>query len=140
MSEGLADRHALLLTVAAADIDDLDHVSNLVYLRWVLDAARAHSDARGFDHAAYRRLGGIFNVRRHEIDYLAPGRLGDRVEVSTWVDPWKRAWCERRTEIVRVDDGRALARAVTTWAFVDLASGRPTRIPDELRAAFERRP
>ena len=26
MSEGLADRHALLLTVAAADIDDLDHL------------------------------------------------------------------------------------------------------------------
>ena len=129
-------RHALIVTAAADDIDELDHVSNLVYLRWVLDAALAHSAAAGWDHAAYRRLGAVFVVRRHEIDYLAPVVAGDRVEVTTWVDAWKLASCVRRTELRRVGDGTAVARAATTWAFIGLDGGRPRRIPDELRAPF----
>ncbi len=117
------------------DIDELDHVSNLVYVRWVLEVARAHSDARGWDHAAYRRLGAIWVVRRHEVDYLQPARRDERVRVTTWVEPWKRVSCVRCTEIVG-DDGRMLARASTTWAFVDLATRRPTAIPDALQQAF----
>lgn len=136
MSTKEAERYSMALDVVEEHIDELDHVSNLVYLQWVLDVARAHSDARGFDHAAYRALGGIFNVRRHEIDYLVPARLGDRIELTTWVDPWKRAWCVRRTEIARAEGGPLLARAATTWVFVDLQTRRPTRIPDALRTAF----
>ena len=33
--------------------------------------------------------------------------------------------------------GGLLAKAETLWAFVNLATGRPTRIPPELQAAFE---
>ena len=136
MTGPVPDRHAIRLQVSPADIDALDHVSNLVYVRWILDVARAHSDARGLDQANYRALGGIFNVRRHEIDYLSPGRAGEEVEVATWVDPWKRAWCIRQTEITRVRDQTVLVRAATTWVFVDFSSGRPVRIPEEVRAAF----
>ena len=78
----MPQRHALTITAAADDIDELGHVSNLVYLRWVLDAALAHSAAAGWDHAAYRRLGAVFVVRRHEIDYLAPVVAGDEVVVD----------------------------------------------------------
>jgi len=129
-------RHALTITAAADDIDELAHVSNLVYLRWVLDAALAHSAAAGWDHAAYRRLGAVFVVRRHEIDYLVPVVAGDEIVVTTWVDAWKLASCVRRTELVRAGDGAVVARAATTWAFIGHEGGRPKRIPDELRAAF----
>ncbi|MBK8235885.1 MAG: acyl-CoA thioesterase [Deltaproteobacteria bacterium] len=128
-------RHTIEVVPADDDIDELDHVSNLVYLRWVLEVARAHSDGRGWDHAAYRRLGAIWVVRRHEVDYLQPARRDERVRVTTWVEPWKRVSCVRCTEIVG-DDGRMLARASTTWAFVDLATRRPTAIPDALQQAF----
>jgi acyl-CoA thioester hydrolase len=60
----------------AADIDELGHVSNLVYLRRVLDVAMAHTRARGWDYEQYRALGAIFMVRRHEIDYIAQVTLG----------------------------------------------------------------
>ena len=33
-------------------------------------------------------------------------------------------------------DGQLLATAETNWAFVDLASGKPMRIPSEIAAAF----
>lgn len=130
------DRHTIVVVPTPADIDDLAHVSNLVYLRWVLEAARAHSDARGWDPAAYRELGATWVVRRHEIDYLRSAKLGDAIAVTTWVDSWKRVSCVRCTEIAMQRDGAMVARAATTWAFVELDGGRPTRVPDVLIAKF----
>jgi len=132
---GAPDRYTHVVVATLADIDELEHVSNLVYLRWVLDVARAHSDARGWDPAAYRRLGATWVVRRHEIDYVRSAKLGDEIAVTTWVEAWKRVSCIRRTELA-LRDGSPLARAATTWAFVELGGGRPTRVPDELVSRF----
>ena len=41
------------IVAEAADIDELGHVSNLVYVRWVLDVAMGHSRSLGWDHAQY---------------------------------------------------------------------------------------
>lgn len=126
--------HAVI--VAADDIDELDHASNVVYVRWVQEAAIAHSTAVGLDLAAYRALGGVFVVHRHEIDYLRPAVLADRLAVDTRVVALGPATSERRTEILRARDGALLARARTRWAFLDLRRGRPSRIPDRVRACF----
>lgn len=134
-SDPATQRFTITIVAEPDDIDELDHVSNLVYLRWALDAARAHTDARGWDHAAYRRLGATWVVRRHEIDYLSATKLGETITVTTWIDSRKRASCVRRTDLV-ASDGRVLACLATTWAFVDLATGRPTRIPDEVSVMF----
>jgi acyl-CoA thioester hydrolase len=127
-------RFTMPITAAAADIDELGHVSNLVYVRWILDVATAHSRALGWDHARYRELGAVFVVRRHEIDYVAQVREGEVLAGETWVDGWRLASCVRRTELRR--GAQVVARGATTWAFISLASGRPQRIPDELRALF----
>jgi acyl-CoA thioester hydrolase len=130
----MAERFAIPILPVAADIDELGHVSNLVYLRWVADVAMAHSRARGWDYPQYRALGAVFMVRRHEIDYIAQVTLGQTLSAETWVDSWKLASCVRKTELLR--DGKVVARAATTWAMIGLASGRPQRMPDELVAAF----
>jgi len=122
------------ITAGEADIDELGHVSNLVYLRWVLEVAMAHSRSLGWDHAHYRELGAVFVVRRHEIDYLGQVTVGQTLSAETWVDDWKQASCIRKTELIR--DGKVVARAATTWAMMSFASGRPVRIPDDLRAKF----
>lgn len=139
------------LTVGDDDIDMLGHASNIAYLRWVQDVAMAHSAAVGLGLEGYSQLGAVFVVRRHEIDYLRPVVRGERLELRTWIDRAFAAKCLRATEIVRVlspaDDGAAssassapaetvMARAMTTWGFIELATGRPTRIPDSVRVAF----
>lgn len=128
--------HRILVCPSAEDIDELDHVSNQVYLRWILQAALAHSDALGWGTAEYRRLGAVWVVRRHEIDYARATLLGEEVAVTTWVDSWKRASCVRKTELVRVADEQVVCRAATTWAFVSFAEGRPTKYPEAMRVAF----
>jgi len=130
----MAERFAIPITPAADDIDELGHVSNLVYLRWVQDVAMAHTRALGWDYAQYRALGAVFMVRRHEIDYVAQVTLGEALRAETWVDSWRLASCIRKTEILR--DGKVVARAATTWAMIGLTTGRPQRIPDELVALF----
>jgi acyl-CoA thioester hydrolase len=129
-------RFSLTIHPAADDIDELDHVSNLVYLRWLLDVAMAHSRAHGWDYADYRAYGAVFVVRRHEIDYVAPVVLGQELRAETWVEAWRGASCVRRTELIRVSDGQVVCRGATTWAFMSLSSGRPQRIPDEIRGLF----
>jgi len=130
----VTERFRFPITAMAADIDGLGHVSNLVYLRWVLEVATAHSAARGWGLAEYQRLGNVWVVRRHEIDYLGSVTEGQSLIAETWVDSWRAASCIRRTELIRGD--QVVARGATTWAFVSLVSGRPQRIPEPLRAAF----
>jgi acyl-CoA thioester hydrolase len=128
--------HTHEVTPSGEDIDGLGHVHNLVYLKWALDAALAHSRALGWDMEAYRRIGGVFVVRKHEIEYLRPAFAGETIQVTTWVETMAAASSLRRTKIVRPSDGAELARVATMWAFIDLESGRPRRIPDEIKASF----
>jgi acyl-CoA thioester hydrolase len=121
-----------------ADIDGLGHVSNLVYLRWVLEAALAHSTAAGLDEAAYVSRGQGWVVRRHEIDYLRAAFEGDELTVETRVATVLAASSTRRTRILRA--GEVLARAATDWAYVDYRTGRPMRIPEDVRGRFDLEP
>jgi acyl-CoA thioester hydrolase len=127
------------IEVMEADIDMLGHASNLAYLRWVQDVAIAHSEAVGLDFEAYKKLGGVFFIRRHEIDYLRPALRGDKLEVRTWVDSAAAAKTNRRTEVKRASDGKILAKASTVWGFVDITTGRPTRIPEFIRTVFTKK-
>ncbi len=117
-------------------MDELGHANNIGYLRWMQDAAVAHSSSVGLTYARYVELGGVFVVRRHEIDYLRPALHGDELEVRTHVSNVMAAKSERHYELVRLRDEAVLSRAVTTWGFVDVTSGRPMRIPAEVYVAF----
>ena len=130
---GVFDHHH---TVAADEIDELDHVNNLHYLAWTQTAAKAHSIANGWPFARYRELGATWVVRSHAIEYLRPARLGDAVAVRTWVTEMGKIHSLRRYEIVRPADAVVLATAETRWVFVKLAGQSLTRVPEELRAAF----
>ncbi|REK11951.1 MAG: acyl-CoA thioesterase [Planctomycetota bacterium] len=123
--------------VQPAEIDRLGHVNNLVYLRWMLDAAVAHSAVQGWTAERYEQLGGGWVVRSHEIKYVEPAYDGQKVVVHTWVADMTKVSSTRRYRIVRADDERVLAKAATRWAFVDFASGTLRRIPDEVVESFE---
>lgn len=125
-----------LRTVRAEDLDRLGHVNNVVWVRFVVELAFAHSAALGWGLGDYERLGAWWIVRRHEIDYLAPALPGDEIEERTAVVAMRGARSLRRSAFHRTRDGALLVRALTEWAFVDAASQRPRRIDEALRASF----
>lgn len=125
--------YCLKLTVGPADIDDLDHVNNVVYLGWVQDAAAAHWMAVASDSL---RSQCRWVVLRHEIDYVASAVLGDELEVFTWVDTPNGPRQLRHVSIQRASDHKVLAYAQSTWVLLDPTSGRPKRISDEIVETF----
>jgi acyl-CoA thioesterase FadM len=127
------ERFELHVTVAPADIDRLGHVNNVVYLRWVQDAAVAHWNAAA---SAEARASLVWVVARHEIDYKRPALLEDAVIARTWVGKATGRAFERHTELVRAADGKLLARARTLWYPMDRHTGRPTDVSPEVRARF----
>jgi len=124
------------VTVGESDLDELGHTNNIQYVRWLQDAAIAHSAHVGLTWERYVALGGVFVVRRHEIDYLRSALRGDELEVRTHVASVMAAKSERKYEIVRLADEVVIVRALTLWGFVDTTMGRPMRIPDEIYVAF----
>src|SRR5438876_8707991 len=110
-----AHAYAHALRVAGDDIDQLGHANNVVWVRWVNDAAIAHSRSVGLGPDAYFALRVLWVVRRHDIEYLVPALPGEELEVRTWVATLRGATSLRRTDFRRTRDQRLMARAATTW-------------------------
>ncbi len=127
------ERYELTMSVAPEDIDMLDHVNNIVYLRWVQDAAVAHWTAAATDE---EKAAVYWVVVRHEIDYLRSARRGDTIIARTWVGGTVKHYFERHTEILRASDATVLARAKTLWCPIDQKSGRPTRASESIHKRF----
>lgn len=123
----------IIVPVQPADIDRQNHVNNTVYLRWVQDVATAHWEARA-PAAARETIGWV--VLRHEIDYKMPACLGDEIVLRTWVGQATRVTFERFTEMRRRSGGEFLAKARTLWVPVTATSGKPMRVPTDVRALF----
>lgn len=123
--------------VIASDLDDLQHVNNISYLKWMQSAAVEHSAIQGWPAAAYHTLGCGWVVRSHFIEYLVPARFGDEIVIRTWIADMKKVTSLRRFQIMRARDNAILARAATDWAFIDYRTGIPKRIPLEVSQAFE---
>ncbi|MFA5969971.1 MAG: acyl-CoA thioesterase [Sphingomonas sp.] len=126
-------RFSITRTATAEDIDELGHVNNAVWVKWIQDLAVAHWDAVASvqDKAAY-----IWVVTRHEIDYRGNVVLGDTVTGETWVpDLPKGARFNRHVRFIG-SDGQVKLEAVTTWALIDRPSGRLLRVRADLAAQF----
>lgn len=122
-------------TATAEDIDELGHVNNAVWVKWIQDIATAHWNAVA--HREHRDAY-LWVVTRHEIDYLGAVALGETVRGRTWVgEAPKSARFDRHVEFVG-DDGKPRVRARTTWAIIDKVSGRPLRVPPEVAEPFLR--
>ena len=122
--------------VVEDDIDQMNHVNNLQYLRWCLKAAVAHSAHVGWPTERYVEAGAGFIVREHKIKYKVPAVLGDEVVIQTWIDSLKKYSTVRKYKILRLADNRKLVEAETNWVHVNFETLELTRIPAEIKDAF----
>jgi acyl-CoA thioester hydrolase len=119
------------ILVSDADIDTNGHVNNVVFLRWVQDAAVAHWCSMA-EIQLRRSISWV--VVRHEIDYKKPALRGDSLIARTWVEEITAATTERFCEVIRQKDEVLLAKSRTIWCAVDPGTGRPRRIDPRLRS------
>lgn len=122
--------------VAADDLDELNHVNNVVYMRWMEQAAREGSAMAGWPTERYfKEAHGVWVVRKHWIEYLRDCRLGDTVEIYTWVQEFHFSMSLRRYAM-KVN-GKLCCVAATEWAYIDLKTRRASELPQALVSCFQ---
>ena len=123
----------LSITPTHADIDELGHVNNAVWVRWIQDVSTAHwrSLASAEQQADY-----IWIVTRHEIDYRGNVGTGESVIARTWLDEMPRGARFNRNVDFTNATGKIIVSAKTAWALLDRASGRLLRIRADIIEPF----
>jgi acyl-CoA thioester hydrolase len=124
--------------IPRSSIDENGHVNNVAYVQWMQDIAVEH----------YTAIGGVtaqgpdatWVVREHKIEYFLPAFAGEEIEMRTWVENLRRVRSLRKYEFVRKSDGRTLVQGETDWVFVDIKTGTPRAIPQEVSNVFVLRP
>ncbi len=122
-----------VITVQPDDIDDLGHVNNVVYLRWVQDVAAAHWTNNA---SAEMKKKYSWVVLRHEIDYRNPAFLGDKLIARTWVSSCEGVRSVRNVKFYQSASGKLVAETKTNWCLLDSQSMRPKRIEQDIISIF----
>ena len=119
--------------VPAAAIDALEHVNNLSYLQWCLDAAGKHWISKSTKQL---REDYVWVVLNHSIFYKASAFEGEELEITTWVANCEGVKSERHYKIIRLKDKKTLIEAKTIWCLLNRKKHRPTKITQEIATLF----
>lgn len=118
--------------VKPSEIDDLNHVNNVVYLQWINDVSILH-----WNSIATKAIKEKYSwvAIRHEIDYLQPAFLDDSITIKTWIESLKGVKSIRIVHIYK--DNTLLAKSKTTWCLLDAETNKITRVTGEMEQLFE---
>jgi acyl-CoA thioester hydrolase len=130
----VSSTYSKTFTIPRSSIDENGHVNNVAYVQWMQDIAVEH----------YSSIGGVsaqgpdatWVVREHKVEYLLPAFAGEEIEIRTWVENIRRVRSLRKYEFIRKSDVKTLVRGETDWVFVEIKTGRPLAIPEEVSRVF----
>ncbi len=121
------------IIVTKNDLDHLNHVNNIVYIEWILSIAKDH----------WRNL--VSNeilknyywvLLEHNIKYLLPAILNDKLRLSTYVEKTELIKSHRIVNIYNSSTNKLIAISKTQWCLINAKTNKPSRIPVEIRSAF----
>ena len=119
--------------------EDTDAGGVVYYATYLKFMERARSEwlrALGFEQDVLRDEAGVlFVVRRVEVDYLAPARFNDQIEVSVGLHEIGRASLSVKQTLSR--GPTRLVSALVTLACVDAVRFKPVKIPEPILQALD---
>lgn len=118
------------------EVDPRVHVNNAAYMVYVEDAGVRVSEAFGWPMKRFEVDGRGWFASYIRIQHMSETLFGEELQVTTFLSNVKRASLERHYLIERVEAGELAARALVWYAYADIESGRPQRMPAELLQDF----
>jgi acyl-CoA thioester hydrolase len=122
--------------------EDTDAAGIVYYANYLKFAERARTEilreAGIVQQEMARTMGIAFAVRSVSVDYILPARLDDALVVESETVEVGGATADGIQTVRRAVDGAELARLRVRLACLKLADGKPTRIPEPVRAALSR--
>tara|TARA_B100000768_G_scaffold110752_1_gene102678 strand:+ start:3058 stop:3450 length:393 start_codon:yes stop_codon:yes gene_type:complete len=122
------------ITVSKNDLDDLNHVNNIIYIRWIQEIAKFHWESLVSNDI---RKNYYWVLLEHQIKYLHPAFLGDKIKIKTYIEKTGGIKSNRIVEIYNTDTNILIVKSKTIWCLINAKSNKPSRITDEIRQAFE---
>ena len=129
---GNPEKYIQQVIVRSEDLDQLDHVNNVVYLKWVQQVAESHWRVRATEAM---QSSVIWVVLNHFIEYKRPALLGDELRLETFVTKAEGVRSTRHVEIYR--DDVLLVVAKTEWCMLEKTTMKPMRITEEIAELFQ---
>ncbi|MCG7502294.1 acyl-CoA thioesterase [Tenacibaculum sp. Mcav3-52] len=113
--------------VTPEEIDEYNHVNNVVYVQWMQNISDAHwkelsKNVQNIDY--------VWFVIRHEVDYKNQAVLGDEVTLRTWVGKTEGIRSIRHFEMYKGET--LLVKSQTTFCLLDANTKKPKRIMKEV--------
>lgn len=119
------------VNVVAEDIDEMGHVNNAVYLKWVQAAVLHHWYRLAPREAVASHL---WVALKHEIRYRHPAFLNDHIGVQVVLEKLQGARAFYETLILHGDE--VLAEVKSCWCCLDAATRKPVRLARDIVARF----
>lgn len=123
------------IRVRYAETDRMGRAHHSHYLAWCELGRTSLMRERGVPYADLERDGVLLPVTRAELEYRRGADFDERVRVDTWVERVRSRGVAFRYGVFRVEDGALLARIRTELVCTD-RTGRPRRLPDDVRSAL----
>lgn len=131
MPHQAANTYEYDVDVEVDDIDEMGHVNNAVYLKWVQAAVLRHWRLFAPKEVAAAHL---WVALKHEISYLHPAFLNDHVVVRVVLQKLLGARAFYKTMINHGND--VLAEVESCWCCLDSVTRRPVRLTSDIVARF----
>lgn len=136
MSEGVNRAMAYVsryeIEARSYELDVYNHVNNAVYINWLEHGRSRLLQDKGFDYMKVIETWGVhFMTVRTEIDYRQAFKLGERGTVTTHVDRVGTTSVTVAHSITKDGETEPAISARVVIVFTDVASGRPTPVPEE---------
>ena len=121
------------IIVSKNDLDDLNHVNNVVYIHWVQEIAKNHWKSLVSNEIIKNYF---WVLLEHEIKYLNPAFLNDKIRLKTYIEKTDGVKSSRIVEIYNKDTNKLLVTSKTIWCLINAKTGKPNRITEEIKKAF----
>ena len=121
------------ITVSKNDLDDLNHVNNVIYIHWVQEIAKKHWKSLVSNEIIKNYF---WILLEHQIKYLFPAFLNDKIRLKTYIEKTDGVKSNRIVEIYNKDTKKLLVTSKTIWCLINANTGKPNRITEEIKKAF----
>ena len=119
---------------------DLERKLTLVALvDYFQDCSTFQSELFGRGIEYLQKMDKAWMILAWQIEILRRPELGEKIVTKTWPHGFK-AFYGYRNFTMEDENGELLARADSTWAFMDLVTGHPSKAPQEVLASYQIEP
>jgi acyl-CoA thioester hydrolase len=119
------------IAIDPADIDQMGHVNNATYLKWVQEAVVDYWRSVAPPEAVARHL---WVALKHEITYLRPTFLQDVVVAEVIAEKVEGARAMFTTVVRRGEE--VLSEIKSSWCCLDAVTRRPARLARDVVGRF----